>query len=152
VAVSPDGTRVLTASNDRTVVLWDVQSSNQAAVLRGHDGPVDHVEFSPDGSRILTVSGDGGGLPSAAAGTARLSDTRTGEVLAVFSAHDPIDDDVQISEATFSSDDERVATQSFFSGVTQLWDARTGREVAAVEGQHGRLLDRPFNPDGSRLA
>jgi hypothetical protein len=82
VALSPDGSRALTGSNDRTVKIWDtVQSSatdGQAAeadandgeprrirdgkeilTLRHHDRAVTAATFSPDGRSILTTGRDG---------------------------------------------------------------------------------------------
>lgn len=53
---SPDGNRVLTASGDGTVRLWDAATGSQIHVLKGHEGVVRHVVFSPDGSRIFTAS------------------------------------------------------------------------------------------------
>jgi hypothetical protein len=46
---SPDGSKILTASNDKTAKLWD---------LKGHTDVVNSVVFSPDGKRILTASDD----------------------------------------------------------------------------------------------
>ena len=58
-AFSPDGTRIVTASGDRTARLWDVASGAEIAVLRGHDDSVrESAAFSPDGTRIVTASDD----------------------------------------------------------------------------------------------
>src|SRR5262249_13316349 len=55
---SPDGTRVLTASEDNTARLWDTVSGQLLATLSGHTGPVRQAVFSPDGTRVLTASAD----------------------------------------------------------------------------------------------
>jgi WD40 repeat protein len=57
-AFSPDGSRIVTASADKTARIWDVATSKEIAVLRGHDGSVNSAAFSPDGSRIVTASDD----------------------------------------------------------------------------------------------
>ncbi|HYV48629.1 MAG TPA: hypothetical protein VFA20_27405, partial [Myxococcaceae bacterium] len=55
---SPDGLRVLTASDDNTARIWDASSGKLLAELRGHSGPVWSAVFSPDGLRVLTASKD----------------------------------------------------------------------------------------------
>ena len=55
---SPDGTRVVTASGDKTARLWDVATAKEIAVLRGHNNQVHSAAFSPDGTRVVTASND----------------------------------------------------------------------------------------------
>jgi WD40 repeat protein len=49
-AFSPDGSRIVTASFDKTVRIWDAATAKEIAVLRGHEGAVWPAAFSPDGS------------------------------------------------------------------------------------------------------
>jgi WD40 repeat protein len=37
-AFSPDGARIVTASDDRTAHIWDAGVGREIAVLRGHEG------------------------------------------------------------------------------------------------------------------
>jgi hypothetical protein len=57
-AFSPDGTRILSASADRTARLWNAATGAETAVLRGHEEFVSSASFSPDGTRIVTASWD----------------------------------------------------------------------------------------------
>ncbi|KAJ6491090.1 WD40-repeat-containing domain protein, partial [Mycena sanguinolenta] len=59
VAFSPDGQRIVSGSNDKTVRIWDAATG--AAIgkpLQGHDKSVQSVAFSPDGQRIASGSAD----------------------------------------------------------------------------------------------
>lgn len=72
VAFSKDGSRVLTASADRTAKIFDAYTGNVVQSFEGHAGFVSSAEFSPDEKRILTTSYDN---------TIRLWDTETGALL-----------------------------------------------------------------------
>ena len=58
VAFSPDGTRLATASMDKTAKVWDVSSGQEVRTLAGHTNTVYGIVFSPDGTRLATASGD----------------------------------------------------------------------------------------------
>ena len=69
VAFSPDGTRIVTGSGDKTAKVWDARTGTLLLELKGHTGEVWSVRFSPDGTRIVTGSADR---------TAKVWDARTG--------------------------------------------------------------------------
>src|ERR1700733_1735325 len=59
VAFSPDGTRIVSGSRDKTVRIWDAgQGALVGEPLQGHSHSVESVAFSPDGTRIVSGSRD----------------------------------------------------------------------------------------------
>ncbi|KIM56435.1 hypothetical protein SCLCIDRAFT_29581 [Scleroderma citrinum Foug A] len=59
VAFSPDGTRIVSGSDDRTVRVWDADGGVQiGSPLHGHTSEVMLVAFSSDGTRIVSGSYD----------------------------------------------------------------------------------------------
>jgi len=59
VNCSPDGSRIVSGSNDGTIRIWDAETFEEILVLRGHESYVHSVCFSPDGALLASGSGDG---------------------------------------------------------------------------------------------
>jgi WD40 repeat protein len=57
VAFSPDGKLLISASNDKTIKLWDVASGKELKTI--NSGAAYYVAFSPDGKFIVSASSDG---------------------------------------------------------------------------------------------
>lgn len=69
---APDGATFASASEDRTVCLWDVACGTLRTILHGHSEGVYSVIFSADGNTVLSGSADG---------TIKFWDSQTGECL-----------------------------------------------------------------------
>src|SRR5262249_38383087 len=98
---SPDGSRAVTASWDKTAKIWDATTGKLIATLAGHRDRVMTARFTPDGSRIVTASIDG---------TAVVWDGLTGALIAsleVGPAIPPLPD--AMAYADFSPDGKLVA-------------------------------------------
>src|SRR5205823_4391359 len=75
-AFSPSGDRVITATQTRTVQVWDAWHGGLLLSLSDDDGPV--ALFSPDGARVLTA---GSARKVTEAPAARIWDARSGKLL-----------------------------------------------------------------------
>jgi hypothetical protein len=103
-ALSQDGQRIVTASNDGTAKVWDT-NGKLLATLKGHQSWVISAGFSPDGQRIVTASADN---------TAKVWDTN-GKLLADLKGHQD-----KVISAGFSPDGQRIVTASF-DNTAKVW-------------------------------
>jgi WD40 repeat protein len=55
---SADGSRIVTASADKTARVWDAATGDALTVLAGHANWVNSAAFNADGSRVVTASLD----------------------------------------------------------------------------------------------
>lgn len=76
---SPDGSRVVTASDDQTARVSDARTGEPPTEPLRHRGPVSSAQFGPDGSRVVTASKDH---------TARVWDARSGQPVGDPLGHD----------------------------------------------------------------
>ena len=59
VTFSPDGKRLASGCQDRTVKLWDVETGDEVLTLRGHSAGVHSLCFNPNGDLLASGSKDG---------------------------------------------------------------------------------------------
>ena len=69
---SSDGSKILMASNDKSVEIWDRRTGKLLTNLEAHSNWVTGAVFSPDGKQVFTISKDF---------TGKLWDVGTGNVL-----------------------------------------------------------------------
>ena len=136
LSFNPDGTHLLSGSQDGTIRLWDVGIRRP---LIGHIGAVSSVAVSPDGHRIASAGADG---------TVRMWDADNGRPI----GKPLVDSDKPLSSVAFSPDGQRLATAGA-DGTVRMWDADTGTLVGApINPGQGPLTSVAFSPDGRRLA
>ena len=76
--MTPDGRRALSASGDKTLRIWDLESGESLRTLEGHTDPVNAVAVTSDGRRALSASEDK---------TLRIWDLESGESLRTLEGH-----------------------------------------------------------------
>jgi WD40 repeat protein len=135
-AFSPDGSRIVTVSEDKTARVWDAATGRAIAVLSGHKDEVWSAAFSPDGSRIVTASWNG---------TARVWDAATGKEIAVL-----IGPQDRLESAAFSPNGLQIVTVPL-DGTARIWCAATGIAIAVLSGHRAPVNSAAFSPDGLRI-
>ncbi|MFN0010457.1 MAG: protein kinase domain-containing protein [Phycisphaerales bacterium] len=133
---SPDGARIVTASEDTTARVWDAASGASLAELKGHTKSVSSAAFSSEGTRIVTAGWDE---------TARVWDAATGASLAELTGHT-----APVRSAAFSPDGARIVTASL-DNTARVWDAASGATVAELKGHTNGVVSAAFSPDGTRI-
>jgi WD40 repeat protein len=59
LAITPDGRLALSASDNGTLRLWDLETGQTIGTLEGHSSGVNAVAVMPDARRVVSGSGDG---------------------------------------------------------------------------------------------
>lgn len=168
VAVSPDGTRIASASQDGTAKVWEMATGREiVAIATGATSSMPFtVSFSPDGRRIAAsrgaTSGSPGGPPSGAmgggmgggmGGTAEsvpgaigIWDAASGAEVQRFEGRIGT-----VIAVAFSPDGTRLASAGN-DRVVRLWDVASGRQLLALTGHRSTINSLAFSPDGASLA
>ncbi|KAJ1328039.1 dynein assembly factor with WDR repeat domains 1 [Microdochium nivale] len=135
-AFSPDGQRIVSASDDSTVKIWSVQAGACEATFEGHTDSVRSAAFSPDGQRIVSASNDN---------TVKVWSVQTGTCEATFEGHTD-----SVRSAAFSPDGQRIVSASNDNTV-KVWSVQTGACEATFEGRTGSVRSAAFSPDGQYI-
>ena len=75
---SPDGTKVVSGSSDKTVRVWDAVTGECEQTLEGHSDAVTSASFSPDGTKVVSSNDDA---------TVHIWDAVTGEYEQTLEGH-----------------------------------------------------------------
>lgn len=175
VAFSPDGSRIVSASTDNTINLWNVSSGQVVLSLSGQTGFVTCIAFSPDGTQIASGSSDATiKLWNASAGhelfaltVDNKSKEKKGteyEIMKMFGNAD------HLTCIAFSVDGRRLVSATT-NGTINIWDTLSGinlltipkdtiekadpltdlKEFQNLSGITKFISDLEFSPDGNRF-
>eukprot|EP00927_Polykrikos_kofoidii_P043897 TRINITY_DN37997_c0_g1_i1.p1 TRINITY_DN37997_c0_g1~~TRINITY_DN37997_c0_g1_i1.p1 ORF type:complete len:298 (-),score=48.17 TRINITY_DN37997_c0_g1_i1:370-1263(-) len=141
VAISSDGERLATGSEDATAKIWDVETRECLFTLEAKKGAIIQVAFSPDNKLLATAS---------YLKKAHIWNVETGECLMTLAGHISA-----VRSVAFSPDGSRLATGSG-DMKTKIWSVEAGECLATIgDGDKwlvGVVFSVAFSPDGKRLA
>lgn len=106
LVVIPDQRRLITASHDSTIKIWDMATGDLLDTWRGHQGKIQSIALSPNGKILASASIDG----------VRLWNVDTGRLLRHFTDHSD-----WVNVVAFSPDGQYLASGGF-DKVVNLWE------------------------------
>ena len=137
VALTGDGRRAVSASADRTLKVWDLESGEALRTLQGHGKEVRAVALSGDGRRAVSASGDH---------TLKVWDLESGEALRTLKGHSG-----GVSAVALMGDGRRAVSASF-DQTLKVWDLGRGRLLHSLEEHEGVVFAISLSPGGQLLA
>ena len=124
VAISPDGRRIASGSDNTTVRLWEADTGKQLKEWKvGERHPAWSVTFSPNGRWLATASER----------AVQLWDGNNGEKFGR-----PMPHDAAVHSVAFSGDSQRIVTGSE-DGSVRIWDAATATQLLRIPA-HGQIV------------
>ncbi len=137
VVFSPDGNRIATASWDKTVKIWDLETGADVLTLRGHGGVISSVAFSPHGDTIATASWDK---------TLRLWDAVDGRCTATLQGHTGVVTAVQFSPSG------NILVSGGWDKTVRFWNAKDGQPLSVLQGHQRMVTSVAVNREGTLVA
>lgn len=135
---SPDGTRLLTGSYDKLLILWNVATGEQIATLKHHTGPVYSAQFSPDGKSLVSCGADQ---------TVKLWNAETGERILTLSEATK-----GVNAAVFHPQGNELAAGGVDRTIRVYeWNGTTARFKRGAFAHDAAILALAYSPDGSTL-
>ncbi len=141
VAWSPDGARIVSGSDDKTVQVWDAVNGDHRFTFSGLASAVLTVAWSPDGRRIAS-----GGNSD---GTVQVWDITIGRNVFTFSTHS----DYAIAAVAWSPDGGSIvsANSGLLNGSVQVWDVANKGHSFSVFYPLGSVIAVWWSQDGRRI-
>jgi Tol biopolymer transport system component len=135
VAFSPDGKRIVSGSDDKTVKIWDAETEQEKLTLKGYSGTIRSVAFSPDGKQIVSGSDDN---------TVKVWNSVTGEEVSTLKGHSG-----NVLCVAWSLSGNLIVSGSH---KMKIWAAETAQLILTIKGGGSDVRSVAFSPDGKHIA
>ncbi len=134
LAWSPDGERIASGGDERTIQMWDATTGCNVFAFPGHRGVVNTLAWSPDGKRIASGGQDG---------TVQLWDAITGKHIFTYTGHAS-----SVTATAWSPNGQYVASVSQDRTV-QVWNAFNRK---TYDGHTSDVVAVAWSPDSAWIA
>ncbi|MEG4113871.1 MULTISPECIES: WD40 repeat domain-containing protein [unclassified Microcoleus] len=133
VVVTPDSQKAVSASQDCTLKIWDLQQGVELHTLKGHTDGISGVVVTPDGKCCISSSWDG---------TLRLWDLELGTALRTLESH------TKGISAVAITPDGRLAISASQDYTRKVWELRSGQLLASYSIAYRQPSEFPILIDG----
>jgi hypothetical protein len=135
VAFSHDLKQIVSASNDRTVKIWDATAGICLQTLTGHRDWVNSVAFSHDSKQIVSASNDR---------TVKIWDATAGICLQTLKGHRD-----WVNSVAFSHDSKQIVSASY-DRTAKIWEVITGKCLQTLQGHSESVYSAAFSQDSKQ--
>ena len=136
VAVSRDGKRIVSGSDDKTVKLWNLNEGKEIRSFKGHSDWVYAVAISPNGEIVVSGSKDK---------TVKVWNLKNGKELLNLKGHKGL-----INSVAISADNQNIASGSYDNTI-KIWNLKTGQLLRTLTGHSGPVLSVAFSPNNRTI-
>jgi len=136
LALSGDGKRLFSGSEDKTIKVWDLESGKETHTLIGHKDGVTSVSLSGDGKRLFSGSMDQ---------TIKVWDLESGKETLSLRGHN-----AAVFNLAASGDGKRLYSGNG-DGTIKGWDLESGKETISLSGHSETVRSLALSRDSKRL-
>ncbi|KYC40721.1 hypothetical protein WA1_24075 [Scytonema hofmannii PCC 7110] len=136
LALTPDGKRVISASDDKTLKVWNLETGSLESTLTGHSSGVNALALTPDGKRVISASDDK---------TLKVWNLETGSLESTLTGHSD-----WVNALALTPDGKRVISASD-DKTLKVWNLETGSLESTLTGHSDWVNALALTPDGKRV-
>ena len=146
LAFTPDSRQLVSASEDKTIRLWDLATGKTLRVIRGVSGPphfgeIGAMALAPDGRLLAAAVRAEAPVKSA---IIRLYDLASGDQVGLLAGHDG-----DIHSLAFAPDGRHLISGGS-DGTATIWDTDARKAVHVLKEHRDAVSAAGFSPDGLR--
>ncbi|ETO16695.1 WD-40 repeat protein [Reticulomyxa filosa] len=143
--IGGNGYSICSGSYDNAIRSWDVETTKELTVLKGHEGCVRSVKYLQYETNTLCSGSDDKSI--------RLWDIRSNKEIHVFKGHTSNVNDIKCSPFVNNSDKATINSIIICSGsydnTIRFWDIRTNKQLHVIKGNENEdsgIFSLQFSP------